>query len=1734
MPFLLPRRVVEAARDLIPPLPTPNVSRETRGAFGTDQAQRQAFRVTAEAAAPTPIRRDVGTLLRQGVNRRAAEEQQANLSGQGAPLNGPVGDITRFIGDAAGMVARGVTQPYAQGFRVPVGGPGTGMTVRSSYNPTPLSLLGSVDTPVVSGNRVVEELTRPSNIIGGGVRSISFARNAPAGVRLGAEMAASGIGRFAGEQTYERTEGLPEPVRVAASALVGMGAAVGAGVGVGRAGARWAEQGMPVGMSLRDLEREVAGLQAKVAKEGLTPENIAKRDELMAQVFKVDDAPPPSASSQPGRVETAAGNRLAVGLEEKLRPGELARKNEVITGGLQRARKPRGGDTLQAQIIPGVGREAATGGVLGAAGGYGTGDTPEERLKRALIGAAGGAVAGGIAGRMLNRAPTRQPLPVPPKVPTATEFTAPPTVQKLYGTQAIEEGTTRGRIERYLDEGRIRADEPTATPALLVRAESRRAVSNQATRTAETARSVINDAKFEMDDAGRIGRLAGIEPNVPGAPTLRDVAARLPVYEPYLTDEQLDALHAIRDSLAPYRQALDEVAQAEAGLTGKPSSINPGSRVDVMEGGFYIPRGTAETEELADIAARRAKGGSGRPGREGFEKTATFGSEAEGIAAGYAYTPVVDSIAGYVRGIGNRTLDRHAANYFLSRTDDAGNRLGQTAADRISPQLRSRVEKLRNQISQRRETVRNQRVRQSALTPGARGLEREAERARGLALSAETRALMRKADIEEIDTFMPEVAREALPEVDVLVRRADGLRGRIQYRPDGKPVQNAANRGLVRQLGEVEALTDIRRIADEAGDDYGLFLDRIEEYVERSSRYSTPVKPIKGGGMGKAPAFGSPERLQWDADRKAGLISSRKRSSQGASAEQAPFEGPMDAVRAYEETLEQALTRPSVDVSRTPSPDDVIKAAEREMRIMQREAARIEGLAGGASQRAARATSNLDESMQGLRSLQDELDAIKGEWDRAKSQAAGTPRDQGNIPLRGLEAYSFPWEIADEAKRILEAETPKNRGAALQALNGLMRGQQATGEMSYIGIQGAIGMASGNRAWRRATKAATRAWLNGGENTLGNHFRQFDARAAKTGRPTLEQYAAAGGRLGGGQTEFKLARGPQAVTDFADTRRSASAAKWAAGIPLRVPRSIARRADRGFGGFGDVIRAELWDTAAEESIAAGRVLDDVELRKIVEAVNRVTGWTPQRVGGTVGEMLNFAPRYLLARIRALAQLGSRDVRQRQLARRLIGRYIAIGSTLTIVANELNGHDTDFRPFRGESGTPTWNPLEATGKNPNFMRVLDVAGRDWSLLGPVDATMGVLVGAGSLLSNPTANPEEALSRLRTVFSSPLVSAGLDWLVFGENFEGDQLNTGEALASDLMRRVVPFAAPELLDVTQETIAEGQEGDIGGALLEAGAGLVQAGFGGRGSRMTARELADRQLRDRGMNPGSLTSRQRVSELAATPEGMRLLEEQDKERLKRAAQGDRTAKALAVAIKTRERLQALADAGLSHSEYRDQRTKIMAEQRGAMATYEDVFEGFAESDNPVERDLSAYFDLFSEAETPWGITDDDRFEELESTFIEQVGPARWEAVQEQLGLVDPRLPEQEREYRQVRGELDEAGFFDIGDQSWGMLQRSKYAGAEQYKTYYEWYDVIYPKIVAAYQGEGFPKGVAEDIARAEIEKMPQAKAYSQLKNQLETLWVGQNPDLTDRAIQWGYFSPNQPERELVIGGGR
>jgi len=852
----------------------------------------------------------------------------------------------------------------------------------------------------------------------------------------------------------------------------------------------------------------------------------------------------------------------------------------------------------------------------------------------AAYGRAGGALGMGI--KNVGDDDARAATDVADDVAGGARYEPPPTLRRLFGVGDVQEGTQRGILERVGTEGRFRPDDPIVTPALRVRDEARQAVTNQATRVTAQARTLIKRAGFDLDDTGRVKSLAGIDPTVPGAPTLRDVAARYPRYAPYLTDQQRQALESVRNLVAPYRQALDEVVTAETQITGKPSSIKFGSRPDVMEGGFYIPRGNAETDELADIASQRVARGGGRPGKQGFEKSATFASEAEGIDAGYKYTPIDESLESYVKGSGNRALDRHTANYFLTRVDESGKRLAESRADRLDPELRGTVDALRQRIAGRLQTLRNQTVRETAQERAARETARASERITdsGAALSAAERDLL---ELEQLAT------------------------GRL---------------------------------------------------------------------VGTA---------------------KRRKATQ-------------DAVAAFRA----------------------------------------------------------------------ELDAIKPRYQRAQELAASTPRDQGSIPLRGLEAYSFPWEMADEAARILQRENvqPGQMGASLRAVNSVARGVQATGEMSYLGIQNAIGSVADPVGFGRSANASTRAWLNSGDEVLGDYLMRFDAKAAQKGLPTTERWAASGLRLAESGTEFKVGRKMPAAVEAVT---NAPGVKQA----LAVPKSLVKRADRGFGVAGDTMRLELADTLAEESLLAGRTLDAAELKKIAESANRATGWTPQRAFGDWGEALNFAPRYLAARVRTLGQLASADPRKRQLARRLVGRYIAFGTTATIAANYLHGEETDFRPFSGKNG-PTFDPREAEYKNPNFMRVMNVANRDWSLLGPVDATLGLAIGLTSLATNPTGDPKEALDRLRSIITGPLASAGLDWFVFGEDFDGNKLTLDSPEGQkDILRRIVPFAAPDLAESAIETA--GADTAIEGAAEVAG-GIGQGFLGGRASRLTPRERVER----------------------------------------------------------------------------------------------------------------------------------------------------------------------------------------------------------------------------------------------------------------------------------------------------
>lgn len=72
------------------------------------------------------------------------------------------------------------------------------------------------------------------------------------------------------------------------------------------------------------------------------------------------------------------------------------------------------------------------------------------------------------------------------------------------------------------------------------------------------------------------------------------------------------------------------------------------------------------------------------------------------------------------------------------------------------------------------------------------------------------------------------------------------------------------------------------------------------------------------------------------------------------------------------------------------------------------------------------------------------------------------------------------------------------------------------------------------------------------------------------------------------------------------------------------------------------------------------------------------------------------------------------------------------------------------------------------------------------------------------------------------------------------------------------------------------------------------------------------------------------------------------------------------------------------------------MAEQRGAMRKFADVFAGFKESEIPAERDASLWSDLFDQAAGPGDVVDWDRFEIEEDRLRATIGDTR-------LGAVEP-----------------------------------------------------------------------------------------------------------------------------------
>lgn len=224
-------------------------------------------------------------------------------------------------------------------------------------------------------------------------------------------------------------------------------------------------------------------------------------------------------------------------------------------------------------------------------------------------------------------------------------------------------------------------EDTIATPAMRDRAAMKPIVESAGNRLGAVSDTIAHDA-FVTDSKGRITGL-------PGAPTIQDVAARLPEFAPDLTPRQAALMEQLRQEVTPYQTLLAK------------TGIEVGSRPDVVDGGFYLPRGRADVEGLdSPIKVGTGRGGIG--GKAGFEKSAVFDSMGQGIDAGYEYTPFAQTMESYGKTAGQRALDQHVANYFKTATDPVtGELLGQTPHARLleqNPGIAKRVEGLRKSL----------------------------------------------------------------------------------------------------------------------------------------------------------------------------------------------------------------------------------------------------------------------------------------------------------------------------------------------------------------------------------------------------------------------------------------------------------------------------------------------------------------------------------------------------------------------------------------------------------------------------------------------------------------------------------------------------------------------------------------------------------------------------------------------------------------------------------------------------------------------------------------------------------------------------------------------------------------------------------------------------------------------------------------------------------------------------
>jgi len=936
-------------------------------------------------------------------------------------------------------------------------------------------------------------------------------------------------------------------------------------------------------------------------------------------------------------------------------------------------------------------------------------------------------------------------------------------------------------------------------------------------------------AAFNIDKKGGIIGLENIVKGIPGNPLIADVAARFPLYQPHLTGEQINFLKGLEARLAPIRAQLDEV-----GLGYK------ASRQDIMEGGFYLPRGNA-LEEGVDQVKKVSKGPRGRGG---YTKEETFDSAAEGIAKGYEYAPFRTALHSYIKEAGNDSATKWAGNVLKKATDENGNLIGSTPRMRLAANATFRegqnlARKIRDQTrrliaanvrADERLKVADRAIRKA--DQAAAGEAAAIERAKGKATTSVGDRIKRtdkakKRFIDNSGTYTGE---------DVKLVRAMV----IENIAEGRTLVRSITRNINDLKNARAKVRTSDRLLEKLGKEYTETLDEAQTMVDDAYQDMLIEMPTRKTGKTYEKLVNQMDRLQdkWD-NLAAKHIDLEDRVNDLGDAgdellalDQIVKQNSKNSVKKIQEIahVERLQTRLKTEFKMLEAEEArAIRIAEQaeksEISRIKRDVDRAAGEAVNLDDRAAVALIEAEKRKQKLAALKQRKNDIAGELDHVQRIANTPPGGHALISREfNMGQMSFPAELANTVDSIFRSEFPttgkyKYLSETIRSFNQLYASTTATLDHSAVGIHGLLGMYNDPNVTAKVFATDLKAWGTRGEELLGKFIDDFNRQAINSGRLTSEDWARQKLRIGGEDTEFMMG--------------------GAKGVSLLRKTPLIKEANRAFGFYGDFLRlkqadGEIADLMRTTGKSKDELIESGEAAGIAEGANATTGYSGKQFGGSVGDIALYAPKFLAARInnvvrtvtatvtdpvgaveavpfvgRKLRQItpGTRDIPiERRMARRAILRTIGSVVTLTYSINAAQGRETDMRlTFIDDDGNIRYNS--------NFMRIR-AFGRDISLFGTYDSLMRmiVLVGTGQPLdafrgmaSGSVANAWDIISE-KDAMGEP---ARADWM------PGD--NSWLAATGHVLESFAPFAGDELPHVIEKTwkgIGESSPATVGKA--------------------------------------------------------------------------------------------------------------------------------------------------------------------------------------------------------------------------------------------------------------------------------------------------------------------------------